>query len=84
MAMLTVRNLPDDIHLALCVRAAENGRSAEAEVCVILSDAVKPEGRVLVGDAMAALARASGVTNEDVDALANARDRTPAKPLRIE
>jgi len=32
MAMLTVRNLPDDVHRALRVRAAHNGRSTEAEI----------------------------------------------------
>ena len=46
MAMLTVRNLPDDIHRALRVRAAQHGRSTEAEVREILATAVKPESRV--------------------------------------
>ena len=32
MAMLTVRNLPDDVHRALRVQAALHGRSTEAEV----------------------------------------------------
>jgi plasmid stability protein len=32
MAMLTVRNLPDDVHRALRVQAALYGRSTEAEV----------------------------------------------------
>ena len=31
MAMLTVRNLPDDVHRALRVRAAQHGHSTEAE-----------------------------------------------------
>ena len=30
MAMLTVRNLPDDVHRALRVQAAQHGRSTEA------------------------------------------------------
>ena len=46
MAMLRVRNLPDDVHRALRVRAALNGRSTEAEVREILAIAVKPEARV--------------------------------------
>ncbi|MFV0372970.1 FitA-like ribbon-helix-helix domain-containing protein, partial [Microbacterium sp.] len=37
MAVLTVRNVPDEVHRALRVRAAEHGRSAEAEVREILS-----------------------------------------------
>jgi plasmid stability protein len=40
MAMLTVRNLPDEIHRALRIQAAHNGRSMEAEVRAILATAV--------------------------------------------
>lgn len=43
MAMLTVRNLPDEVHRALRVRAAQNGRSMEAEVRQILQFAVLTE-----------------------------------------
>lgn len=32
MAMLTVRNLPDEVHRALRVQAALHGHSTEAEV----------------------------------------------------
>ena len=32
MAILTIRNVPDDVHRALRVRAARHGRSTEAEV----------------------------------------------------
>ena len=41
MAMLTVRNLPDEVHKALRIRAAYNGRSMEAEVRKILEETVK-------------------------------------------
>ena len=51
MAMLTVRNLPDEVHRALRMRAAQHGRSTEAEVREILAAAVKPAIRVRVGDA---------------------------------
>ena len=46
MAMLTVRNLSDEVHRALRVRAALRGRSTEAEVRAILEETVLPEGRV--------------------------------------
>lgn len=49
MAILTVRNVPDDVHRALRVRAAQHGRSTEAEVREILAAAVKPSSRVRVG-----------------------------------
>ena len=84
MAMLTVRNLPDDVHRALRVRAAQHGHSTEAEVREILAKAVKPETRVRLGDALAALGRKIGLTNEDFEALDRVRDKTPAEPLRFE
>jgi antitoxin FitA len=84
MAMLTVRNVPDDVHRALRVRAAQHGQSTEAEVREILANAVKPETRVRLGDALAALGRKIGLTNEDVEALNQVSDKTPAEPLRFE
>jgi len=84
MAMLTIRNLPDDVHRALRVRAAQSGRSTEAEVREILSMVVKPEARVRIGDALSALGRNTGLSNEDVDSLAQVRDRLPATPLSFE
>ena len=84
MAMLTVHNLPDDVHRALRVQAALHGHSTEAEVREILASAVKPEARVRVGDALAALGRKIGLTNEDLEIFNQVRDKTPAEPLRFE
>ena len=84
MAMLTVRNLPDEVHRALRVRAAQHGHSTEAEVREILASAVKPETRVRVGDALAALGRKIGLTNEDFEVFDQMRDKTPAKPPRFD
>ncbi len=84
MATLTVRNLPDDVHRALRVRAAQHGRSTEAEIREILTMAVKPAGRLRLGDALAEMSREMGLTNEDVAALEQTRDRTPAEPMRFE
>jgi len=84
MAMLTVRNLPDDVHRALRVRAAQHGRSTEAEVRDILESAVKPESRLLMGAALSALGREGGLTNEDLEALDQAWDHTPAEPRGLE
>ncbi|NWG29863.1 MAG: plasmid stabilization protein [Rhodocyclaceae bacterium] len=84
MAMLTIRNLPDDVHRALRVRAALHGRSTEAEVREILSVAVKPEARIRMGDALAALGREIGLTNKDIEVLLQTRDRKPAEPPRFE
>jgi antitoxin FitA len=46
MATLTVRNLDDDIVRRLRIRAAEHGRSAEAEHREILRVALLGEGRL--------------------------------------
>jgi len=84
MAMLTIRNLPDDVHRALRVRAAQRGHSTEAEVREILAHVVKPETRVRLGDALSALGREVGLKNEDFEILQQAKDKTPAEPLRFE
>lgn len=81
MAMLTVRNLPDDVHRALRMQAALHGRSTEAEVREILAIAVKPEARVRLGDALAALSRDMGLTNEDFEVFERVSDKAPAIPL---
>lgn len=84
MAILTVRNVPDEVHRALRVRAAQHGRSTEAEVREILTAVVKPESRVRVGDALAAIGRTLGLTNEDFAELDGIQGNTPAKPLTFE
>jgi antitoxin FitA len=84
MAMLTVRNLPDDVHRALRMRAAQHGQSTEAEVREILALAVKPDSRVHLGDALSALGRKVGLTNQDFEVLQRVRDKKPAKPLSFE
>lgn len=84
MAILTVRNVPDDVHRALRVRAAQHGRSTEAEVREILAAVVKPEKRVRVGEALVAIGRKIGLANEDFAVFENVRDKTPAKPLSLD
>lgn len=84
MAILTVRNVPDEVHRALRVRAAQHGRSTEAEVREILAAVVKPEKRVRVGDALAAIGRKIRLTDEDVAVFEGVRDKTSAKPLSFD
>ena len=84
MATLTVRNLPNDVHRALRIRAAQQGRSTEAEVREILAAAVKPEERVRVGDALARIGRRIGLTNDDFEVFDRLRDKTPAQPIKFD
>lgn len=84
MAMITVRNLPDEVHRALRVRAAGHGRSTEAEVREILERAVKPEGRVMLGSLLASAGRQARLDDDEFSMLEGIRDRSPAKPPGFE
>jgi plasmid stability protein len=42
MASIIIRNIPDETHRALKLRAALNGRGVEAEICTILESVVNP------------------------------------------
>jgi len=84
MAMLTVRNLPDDVHRAMRMQAIQHGRSTEAEVREILAGIVKPESLARLGEALAALSRDIGLTNEDFVVFERLRDQTAAVPLGFE
>ncbi|MFP5227422.1 MAG: FitA-like ribbon-helix-helix domain-containing protein [Acidobacteriota bacterium] len=72
MATLTVRNLPEETHRALRVRAAHNRRSAEAEVRAILEEAVRPAERLKIGTEINRIARNTG----GMDALEIRRHRS--------
>jgi plasmid stability protein len=84
MAMMTVRNIPDEVHRALRVRAAMHGRSAEAEVRAILEDSVKAEGRVKLGSMLAEIGRQAKLTDEEFAVIEQVRDNTPANPVSFE
>lgn len=82
MAMMTVRNLPDEVHRALRVRAAMHGRSAEAEVRAILEEALKSEGRIKLGSLLADIGQRAGLQDEDLTVFE--RDNTATKPVSLE
>jgi plasmid stability protein len=84
MPAVTIRNLSEETHRALKVRAAQHNRSAEAEMRAILEDAVRPASRLRLGTALAEMSRKIGLSNADVEALEQVRDRKPAEPLRFE
>jgi plasmid stability protein len=84
MRSITVRNVPDEVHRALRVRAANHGRSTEAEIREILETAVKPEGRIKLGTLLAEIGRASGLADEDFAVFEQVRDKTPVEPLKFE
>ncbi len=81
---VTVRNLSDEAHRALKIRAAQNNRSAEAEMRAILEAALHPEGRLRLGTALSEVSREMGLTNADIEAIERVRDNRPAEPIDFE
>ncbi|CAN7611944.1 FitA-like ribbon-helix-helix domain-containing protein [Pararhizobium sp. LjRoot238] len=84
MASVTVRNLPDEVHRALRVRAATHGRSTEAEIRDILETIVLPPQRIKLGSLLAEIGREVGLTDEDCVVFDQVRDKTPSEPVSFE
>jgi plasmid stability protein len=57
MATFMIRNLPDEIHRALRVRAANHGRSLEAEVRAILESQIDGLGSKVLGSRLTSLGK---------------------------
>lgn len=79
MSSITIRNLPDETHRALRVRAALAGRSTEAEVRAILENVARPEGRVRLGSLLAEIGQQAGGFDLDI-----VRDKTASEPIGLE
>lgn len=84
MAMLTVRNIPEEVHRALRVRAARHGHSMEAEVREILESVVSPQGRVKLGSLLMDMGRQARLTDEEFAVFEKVRDKTLANPVSFE
>jgi plasmid stability protein len=85
MASITIRNVPEEVHRAIRVRAALHGRSAEAEIRSILEQAAKPEGRLKLGTLLTSIAReAVGLTDTEAESFNQLRDKTPVEPISFE
>ncbi len=84
MPAVTIRNLSEETHRALRVRAAHHGRSTEAEIRDVLEAAVRAAERVKLGSLLAAIGRDAELSKGDVDALQKSRDKMPAEPMTVE
>ena len=84
MPSITIRNVPQEVHRALRLRAARHGRSTEAEIRHILEAAAMPEGRLKLGSLLAEIGREAGLTDEEAETFETLRDRTPAEPMSFE
>ena len=85
MAVITVRNLPEEVHRALRVRAAQHGRSTEAEIRAILEAVARPPERIKLGFLLASIAREAGpLSAAEAQHFSQLRDQTPAQPMSFE
>ena len=77
MAAVTIRNLPDETLRALKKRAEQRGRSTEAEMRMILQNAVRP--RLGMGTVLAEIGQKHGGLE-----FPTTRRRSPVRPLKFE
>ena len=75
MASITIRRLEEKTKQRLRIRAARNGRSTEAEIRVILKDAVSQSNETGLGTQLAEFGRRYGGIE-----LNYKRDPRPAEP----
>lgn len=66
MAVVSIRDLDDEVRERLKVRAAQHGRSMEAEIRAILTDAVSPPADS-TGLAQAPLSRFGDLSGVDLE-----------------
>jgi plasmid stability protein len=78
MSSVTIRNLPDETHRALRIRAATAGRSTEAEVRLILENVTRPATRIKLGSLLAAIGQQAGGFDLEIE-----RDKSPAEPINF-
>ena len=76
MASVTVRNLSDETHRALRLRAAMHGHSTEAEIRAILDNTVRPDNRIKLGSLLAKIGLEVGGADLEIE-----RDKLPNEPL---
>lgn len=75
MAVVTVRDVSEEIYEALKARAAKRGHSIEAEIRQILENAIGTHEQVGLGTALAEFGRRFGGIDIPIE-----RDPTPAEP----
>lgn len=79
MAVMTIRDLDDEVRDKLRIRAAHNKRSMEAEVRAILTAAVESPAETSFVDALLEFARAVQDSGYELEVLP--RDELPRDPF---
>lgn len=78
MPAVIIRNLPEETHRALKVRARLHHRSTEAEIREILESVMHPQERIKLGSELARIGRLCGGVDLRIE-----RDQTPAKIVKF-
>jgi antitoxin FitA len=76
--------LPDEAHRALQLRAARRNRSTEAAMRAIREAALRPEGRLWLATALRQIGLKCDITQADIEAVEQARERRPAEPMTFD
>lgn len=79
MPAVTVRKISEETHRALKLRAAQHGRSTEAEIRLILEESVAPTPSLKLGSELAAFGRLYGGIELNIE-----RDRRPIEAADFE
>ena len=76
MPSVTVHNLSDETQRSLHARAAMHGRSTEAEIRLILEDAVRSKEQIKLGSLLAEIGREVGGVDLEIE-----RDKSYTEPV---
>jgi plasmid stability protein len=79
MPAVTVRNLSVETHRRLKARAAKKGNSTEAEIRLILDEAVRPKKEVGLGTRLREIGKKYGGFDLEIK-----RDQTPLEPAKFD
>ena len=82
VATISIRNLPEEVHRALRVRAANHGRSTETEVRNILEQAVISDRRIALGSLLVEIGKEAEIDETDLSHFE--RDQSPGKAADYE
>ncbi|MDY0300638.1 MAG: antitoxin [Trichlorobacter sp.] len=83
MHSVTIRNVPDEVHRAIRIRASNYGRTIEAEICNMLECAVKPQEQVKLGSLLTKIGKQTRLTDEEVELLHSMHDQCAARAASL-
>jgi plasmid stability protein len=84
LAVLTVRNLSDEVYRAQPTQAAIHSCSTEVEARKNSASSVKALQTIPTGDSLAGVGRNADLTTEDFLVLEDTRNKKPAEPMGFE